>query len=100
MLEFYIPANFEDSGKVMGIFGIRNVVEAGIFSMPFVFLVFKLVPVSLTMKIILAAIFAIPAGGFSLMGINDDPLSVFAKNCFHWLKNRRVIEYRGDANVR
>ena len=67
MLEFYIPANFEDSGKVMGIFGIRNVVEAGIFSLPFVFLVFKLVPVSLTMKIIFAAIFAIPAGGFPLI---------------------------------
>lgn len=100
MQEFYIPANFEDSGKVMGIFGMRNVVEAGIFSLPFVFVVFKIVPVSLTMKIILSAVFAIPAGGFALIGINDDPLSVFVRNCFHWLRNRRIIEYRGDANVR
>ena len=100
MQEFYIPSNFEDSGKVMGVFGIRNVVEAGIFSLPFIFLDFKLVPVSLTMKIILSAIFAIPAGGFALMGINDDPLSLFMKMCFHWLKNRRIMEYRGDANAK
>ena len=99
MQEYYIPSNFEDSGKIMGVFGIRNVVEAGMFSLPFVFLIFKLVPVSLTMKIILSAVFAIPAGGFALMGINDDPLSVFIRTCFHWLKNRRIMEYRGDANV-
>ena len=53
----------------------------------------------MTMKIILSAVFAIPAGGFALMGINDDPLSVFIRICFHWLKNRRIMEYRGDANV-
>ena len=47
MTEFFIPTNFEDSGKLMGIFNMRNVIEAGILSLPFVFFTFKLIPVSL-----------------------------------------------------
>ena len=97
MTEFFIPTNFEDSGKLMGIFNMRNVIEAGILSLPFVFLTFKLVPVSLTWKIILSAVFAIPIGGFALIGINDDPLTVFVKNWWRWLKNRKIIEYRGEV---
>lgn len=97
MNDYYIPANFEDSGKIMGIFGIRNVVEAGILSLPFVFFTFRLVPVSLTWKIIVSSIFAIPIGGFSIMGINDDPLSIFVKTWWKWFKNRRIIEYRGEV---
>ena len=97
MTEFFIPTNFEDSGKLMGIFNMRNVIEAGILSLPFVFLTFKLVPVSLTCKIILSAIFAIPIGGFALIGINDDPLTVFVKNWWRWLRNRKIIEYRGEV---
>ena len=92
MTEFFIPTNFEDSGKLMGIFNMRNVIEAGILSLPFVFLTFKLVPVSLTWKIILSAVFAIPIGGFALIGINDDPLTVFVKNWWRWLRNRKIIE--------
>lgn len=97
MTEFFIPTNFEDSGKLMGIFNMRNVIEAGVLSLPFVFLTFKLVPVSLTWKIILSAIFAIPIGGFALIGINDDPLTVFVKNWWRWLRNRKIIEYRGEV---
>ena len=97
MTEFFVPTNFEDSGKLMGIFNMRNVIEAGILSLPFVFLTFKLVPVSLTWKIILSAVFAIPIGGFALIGINDDPLTVFVKNWWRWLRNRKIIEYRGEV---
>lgn len=97
MNEFFIPSNFEDSGKLMGLFGIRNVIEAGILSLPFIFLVFKLVPLDLTWKIIISAVFVIPAGGFALMGINDDPLTVFIRGWWHWLKNRKIIEYRGEV---
>lgn len=34
MNEFYIPANFEEGGKIMGVFGVRNIIEAGIISLP------------------------------------------------------------------
>lgn len=97
MNEYYIPANFEDSGKLLGLFRIRNVVEAAGFSLPFLFLVFRLVPGGLTMKIIAAAVFVIPVGGFALMGINDDPLTVFIKNWWTWFRGRKIIEYRGEV---
>ena len=97
MNEYYIPSNFEDSGKLLGIFRIRNVVEAGVLSLPFIYLIFKSVPVSFTWKIIISAIFAIPIGGFALMGINDDPLTVFAASWIRWFKNRKIIEYRGEV---
>ena len=96
MPEYYIPANFEDSGKLLGIFAIRNVIEAAIASLPITYLIFAFVPLSLTWKIILAATFIIPIGGFALIGINDDPLSVFARSVWRWLRNREIIEYRGE----
>ena len=71
MTEYYIPANFEDSGKLLGIFPIRNVIEAAIVSLPIAYLVFAFVPLSLTWKIIIAATFVIPIGGFALIGINE-----------------------------
>ena len=97
MNEFYIPTNFEDSGKLMGLFNIRNVIEAGILSLPFIYLIFKLIPVGLTWKIILSAVFAIPIGGFALLGINDDPLTVFVGSWWKWFRNRKILEYRGET---
>lgn len=98
MNDYFIPSNFEDSGKLAGLFGIRNVIEAGILTLPLAYLLFKLLPMGLTWKIIVSAVFVIPIGGFALMGINDDPLSVFAKNFWNWLRNKKIIEYRGDAD--
>ena len=69
MPEYYIPANFEDSGKLLGIFPLRNVIEAVIVSLPIAYIVFAFVPLILTWKIILAATFIIPIGGFALIGI-------------------------------
>ena len=97
MNEFYIPANFEEGGKIMGVFGVRNIIEAGIISLPIIYLVFLLLPLGLTWKIIVSAIFVIPIGGFALIGINDDPLSLFVKNWWWWLRNRKIIEYRGEV---
>ena len=65
MNDFLIPANFEDSGKIMGFFSTRNVVEAVILALPFAFIVFKLCPVGLTWKIILSSVFVIPIGGLA-----------------------------------
>lgn len=96
MNEFFIPTNFEDSGKLAGLFNIRNVVEAGVLSLPFIYIVFKFVPVGLTWKIIIAAVFAIPVGGFALIGINDEPLTVFARNWWQWHRKKKILEYRGE----
>ena len=98
MNDFLIPANFEDSGKIMGLFSTRNVVEAVILVLPFAFCIFNLVPLSLTGKIILSSVFVIPIGGFALMGIRDDPLSIFVRTWFEWRKNRKILEYRGEID--
>ncbi len=97
MNDYIIPSNFEEGGKLMGVFGVRNVIEAGILSLPFIYLVFMFVPLGLTWKIILAATVVIPVGGFALIGINDDPLSIFVKNWWCWLRNKRIMEYRGEV---
>ena len=97
MNEFFIPTNFEDSGKLMGMFRIRTVVEAGILALPFVYVIFKFTVMTLTNKIIVSSVFAIPVGGFALMGINDDTLTIFVKTWFRWLRNKRIIEYRGEV---
>lgn len=94
---YYIPPNFEDSGKILGLFNLRNVIEAGILSLPFVWLAFRLIPVSLTWKIIISSVFVVPVGGFALLGIKDDPLTIWLKNWRRWLKNRKIIEYRGEV---
>ena len=39
MNDFLIPANFEDSGKIMGFFSMRNVVEAVIPALLFAFII-------------------------------------------------------------
>lgn len=97
MYDFLIPANFEDSGKILGMFSTRNVVEAVVLALPLGYLIFKLLPLSLTMRIIFASIIVIPVGGFALMGIRDDPLSIFVRTWWRWYKNRKIIEYRGEV---
>ena len=97
MNEYFIPSNFEDSGKLVGVFKIRNTVEAGVLSLPFVYLIFKFLSLGLTWKIIVSAIFAVPIGGFALMGINDDPLTVFAATVWKWWRRRKIKEYRGEV---
>jgi hypothetical protein len=52
---------------------------------------------SLTNKILVSSVFAVPVGGFALMGINDDTFTLFLKTWWRWLRNRKIIEYRGDA---
>ena len=72
--------------------------EAVILVLPFAFCIFKLVPLSLTWKIILSSVFVIPVGGFALMGIRDDPLSIFVRTWFEGRKNRKILEYRGEID--
>ena len=95
----YIPANYTDAGKLLGMFEIRNMIEAIVFSIPFIFLGFVL-PVNLTLKIIISAVFIVPIGGFSLMGIYDYSLLTFLKIYLKWRKNRRILTYKGEESAK
>jgi hypothetical protein len=86
-----IPANFTDAGKILGMFEIRNTVEALIVSVPPAVLLFRALPFGLTAKAIICAVFLVPAAGFCLTGVLDYSLLTFLRIYFRWRKNRRVL---------
>ena len=90
-----IPTNYTDAGKILGLFDIRNVVETLLLTAPFIYISFAWIPVGLTLKIIICAVFAVPIGGFALMGIHDYSLLTFIKIYFEWRRNRRTMLYGG-----
>lgn len=94
---YYIPTNFTDAGRVMGLFEIRNLIEAVLLTLPILYLCIAFVPLSLTPKIIVTLTVLVPVGGFGLIGINDDSLTRWLGSWWRWRKGRRLITYRGEC---
>lgn len=94
---YIIPANFTDAGKVMGIFELRNLVETVLLTVPVIYLCIALLPLSLTPKIVITLSAVVPTGGFALIGVNDDSLSRWLAEWWHWRRRRRKIVYRGEG---
>lgn len=90
---YHIPANFTDAGRVLGLFEIRNVVEAALLAIPALYLCLALLPFSLTPKIITTIVIVIPIGGFALTGIRDDSLTRWLKGWLHWRRLRRISQH-------
>ena len=95
---YYIPANFTDAGRVLGLFALRNLVEAVILTLPTLYLCVALIPLSLTPKIIITMAIIVPLGGFALTGISDDSLTRWLATWWHWRRSRRRIVFRGEVN--
>ena len=88
---YRIPENFVDTGTVMGgMFKLRNVIEAGAIAAVFILPLFK-INISLTAKIIIACLTALPLGLLALIGVNGESLSSFILGFFKFLQNKRVI---------
>lgn len=88
---YIIPPNFIETGTVFGgTIKIRNALEAGILALGIGIPVFY-IPVSLTARIIIACLTALPAALLALIGIDGESLSSFILSFFKFLKNRRVI---------
>lgn len=94
---YYIPTNFTDAGRVMGLFEIRNLIEAVLLTLPILYLCLAFVPLSLTPKIIVTLTVLVPVGGFGLIGVNDDSLTRWLGSWWRWRKGRRIITYRGEC---
>ena len=92
----YIPTNYTDAGKLLGAFALRHVAECAAICLPLAALVFLLCPLGLTGKIIVCAVLVVPAGGFALLGVQDNSLLTFARLYHRWRKNRRILIYRGS----
>jgi len=95
---YYIPANFTDAGRVMGLFELRNLVEAVLLTLPVVYFCVVLLPLDLMSKITVTLILVVPLGGFGLMGIRDDSLTRWVGSWWRWRWNRRLMTYRGGKN--
>lgn len=88
---YIIPPNFiEGSTLFGGMFKIRNVIEAGVLAAAVGVPVFSL-DLSLTVRIIILCLTALPLALFALMGVAGEPLSSYIIAFFKWLKNRRVV---------
>ena len=95
---YYIPTNFTDAGRVMGVFAIRNLVEAVLLTLPLLYLCLAFLPLSLTPQVVVTLFLIVPLGGFGLIGISDDSLTRFLAIWWKWCRHRRRITYRGEVN--
>lgn len=93
---YHIPNNFTDAGRVMGLFELRNLVEAVLLAVPALYLCIALLPFSLTPKIIITLSFVVPLAGFGLIGINDDSLTRWLAAWWRWRRARRILLFRGE----
>lgn len=90
-----IPRNFIERGTFMGgMFKIRNAIEALVLAMLITVPVVHL-PLSVTMRIIILCMTALPAAMVALIGISGESLTAFLMNAIRFLINRRII-YRSD----
>ena len=96
----YIPTNYTDAGKLLGMFEIRNVVECLAICIPLTLLGIFLSPFGLTGTIILCLVLDIAIGGFALLGVQDVSLLTFLRIYYRYRRNRRIITYRGTQWVK
>ena len=92
----FIPPNFIEKGKILnGTFDIRNAIEAILFALLIGVPVVHL-PLSLTTRIIILCMTALPVAMLSLIGIGGESVTAFLMNALRFVKNRRVV-YRLDV---
>ena len=96
----FIPTNYTDAGKMLGLFEIRNVIECLILCVPLALLTVWLSPFGLTGTIILVTVPVIAVGGFALIGVQDLSLFTFLRIYTRYRKNKRILTYRGTQWIK
>lgn len=94
---YHIPTNFTDAGRILGLFELRNIIEAVLMVIPALYICIAWLPLGLTAKVIVTMIIVVPTGGFGLMGINDDSFSRWFSCWWRWCRHRRVMFFRGEV---
>lgn len=95
---YIIPPNFIEGGTLMGgMLKTRNVIEAGILGVAAGWPVMHL-GFSLTTRIIILCLTALPLVLIALIGISGDSLSSFILLVLSWLKNRRKLDSDGATS--
>ena len=97
---YLIPPNFIEGGTLMGgIFRTRNVIEAGVLGAAVGLPVLNL-GFSLTTRIIILCLTALPLVLLALIGVGGSSLSSFILLFFSYLRNRRVLSQDAPARGR
>ena len=100
---YAIPANYTDSGKLLGgMLEVRNTVEAIALVVLVGYPELMWIPVPGTMKVVIMTVTLLPLGIVALMGISGDSLIQFFGHMIrHWVKRRKLhyrrIGYRYEA---
>lgn len=88
---YVIPPNFIEGGTLLGgMFKTRNVIEAGVLGLLVGLPVLNL-GISLTTRVIILCLTALPLVLVALIGISGSSLSAFILQFFRFLRNRRVL---------
>lgn len=95
---YVIPPNFIEGGTLLGgMFKTRNVIEAGILAVLVGGPVIGL-NLSLTTRIIILCLTALPLVLVALIGISGSSLSAFILQFFAYLRNRRILSRDGQED--
>lgn len=95
---YLIPPNFIEGGTLLGgMFKTRNVVEAGILAAVIGLPVLNL-NLSLTTRIIILCLTALPVVLVALVGISGSSLSAFILQFISYLRNRRILSCEGVSS--
>ena len=90
-----IPPNFIEKGKIFGgMFDIRNAIEGGVIAALITYPVLQL-PFSVTVRIIILCMTALPLFMISLIGIGGMSITAFLGSALLFIKDRRIV-YRSD----
>lgn len=93
---YVIPPNFIEGGTLLGgLFKTRNVIEAGILALLVGIPVLGL-NLSLTTRVIILCVTALPLALVALIGVAGGSLSSFLQIFFTFLRNRRVLTREGQ----
>ena len=88
---YVIPPNFIEGGTLFGgLFKTRNAIEAGVIGFLVGIPVLSF-PFSLTTKIIILCLTALPLVLLALIGVSGGSLSTFILLFFSYLRNRRIL---------
>ena len=92
---YAIPANYTDSGKLLGgMVETRNAVEAVFLIILVGYPELMWIPMSTTLRIVVMTVTLIPLGVLAVMGIDGDSLLQYLGHMLSFWKNRRKLHFR------
>lgn len=96
---YAIPANYTDSGKLLGMLETRNAVEAVGLVAIIGYIEVMYIPIGLMGKVVLAVVTLLPIGIFAAIGIDGDSLLQFLGHVIWYWRHRRILHFRRVGHV-